>query len=434
MLTSRNELSPSGLIKTVQKYFAKKFPDSDWKRCQTNPSLVDCLMSCLAIFHLKYPSLLSFDKERQEDTLQFKNLKRLYHIEQAPSDTSMREKLDKIEPVQIRGIFKKLFSLAQRGKVLECYEYWNKHYLVSMDGTGQFSSSQVHCENCCLKNHSNGEITYYHHALAAVLVHPQMKRVIPLAPEAITKEDGATKNDCEQNAAKRLLRDLRREHPHLKMIMNEDSLYSTGPHVELLKELDLRFIIGAKPGNLGTLFDWVKHLDMDELEREDARGFQHRYRYTNGVPLNDTYFETKVNFLEYWETDTKGNVQHFSWITDIPLNPKTVELVMRGGRARWRIENETFNTLKNQGYNYEHNYGHGEKNLCSVMGMLMLAVFLIDQLSELCDAAFQKAKAATRTYYNFWAQMRFVFLYFEFDSWDSLFAKITVANSRQSTA
>ena len=434
MLVSRKKLSPTGLLSEAHAYFSQKFPDSEWRLRTTDPSRVDCLMSCTALFHLKFPSLLQYDQERRQNTTLFGNLKRLYSVSNAPSDTSMREKLDLVEPQEIRGVFKKIFSVAQRGKVLEQYEFWNKHYLLSIDGTGQFSSNKVHCDNCCVKKHSNGEMSYYHHALAGVIVHPKMKRVIPLAPEAITKRDGASKNDCEQNAAKRLLRDFRREHPHLKVVVNEDSLYSTGPHVQLLKDLDMRFIIGAKPGNLGTLFDWVKHLEHGAHNHSDAKGTEHVYKYINNVPLNDTHFETKVNLLQYWETDSKGNVQHFSWITDIPLSQNTVELVMRGGRARWRIENETFNTLKNQGDNYEHNYGHGQKNLCSVMGILMMLAFLIDQISELCDAAFQRAKAATRTYYNLWGNMRFVFQYFEFSDWDSLFDKIAFRKTNPSTA
>ena len=65
---------------------------------------------------------------------------------------------------------------------------------------------------------------------------------------------------------------------------------------------------------------------------------------------------------------------------------------MRAGRSRWRIENETFNTLKNQGYNFSHNYGHGYDQLCSVMIMLMMLAFLIDQVQQLCCKYYQRAR------------------------------------------
>ena len=89
-------------------------------------------------------------------------------------------------------------------------------YLLSLDGTGYFSSKKIHCAQCAEKHHHDGTITYYHQMLGAVLVHPDHKEVFPLAPEPILKQDGAKKNDCERNAAKRLLEDLRRVHPCIR--------------------------------------------------------------------------------------------------------------------------------------------------------------------------------------------------------------------------
>jgi len=391
MQKSRIKLSTAGLLDDAFQFFTKKFSQFENKRRATDPSIVDSLMACIAMLHLKFPSLIKFDVARREEPL-LGNLKTLYHVENPPCDTTMREKLDVLEPSDVRGVFKRLFACAQRGKVLKQYEFWNGHLLMAMDGTSLFSSPNVRCENCCVKHRGEKNESYYHQALGLVCVHPNMKRVIPLAPEAITQQDGATKNDCELNAAKRLLNDFRREHPHQKAVIGGDSLFTVGPFVELLKEHDLRFILGAKPGNLGYLFDWVKHVELGEYSYVELKSrvkkgplyIRHTFRFTNNVPLNDTHFESKVNFLDYMETNEEsGETKHFSWITDIPLNDKTVGLVMRGGRARWRIENETFNTLKNQGYNFEHNFGHGDKNLCTVMTMLMFLVFAIDQVSEL---------------------------------------------------
>jgi len=97
-----------------------------------------------------------------------------------------------------------------------------------------------------------------------VIVHPEQKGVIALAPEPITRQDGASKNDCERNAAKRLLSALRREHPHLKLIVVEDALASNGPHIQLLHELAMRFILGVKPGDHQALFA--------EVERREGLG------------------------------------------------------------------------------------------------------------------------------------------------------------------
>jgi hypothetical protein len=92
---------------------------------------------------------------------------------------------------------------------------------------------------------SQGRESYYHQLLGAVLVHPALETVLPLAAEPITREARARKNDCERNAAKRLLRQLRQAYPSLKILVVEDSLSANGPHLELLKELNLRYLMGC---------------------------------------------------------------------------------------------------------------------------------------------------------------------------------------------
>jgi len=82
-----------------------------------------------------------------------------------------------------------------------------------LDGTGPFSSHSIHCDTGCVKNHQDGSKTDDHQALVGAIVHPDIKEVFPLAPEPIRRADGTTKNDCERNAAKRFLTDLRRPHP-----------------------------------------------------------------------------------------------------------------------------------------------------------------------------------------------------------------------------
>lgn len=386
-------------------------------------SLADHLMAGLAVFNLKFPSLLKYDQNKRSPKIA-KNLHKLYGIKHAPSDTHLRENLDEVEPHALRVAFKKIFSALQRGKVLEDYRYLNDSYLLSIDGTGQYSSNKIHCENCCEKHHRDGHISYYHQMLGAAMVHPEKKLVIPFAPEAITKQDGASKNDCERNSTKRLLNHIRREHPHLKLIILEDGLASNGPHINLLKELNMSFILGAKETDHKFLFDWVNNSIYETHERTDKDGTKHRYRFINEVPLNDAHFDLNVNFLEYWQEKKDGSVLHFSWVTDIKLSANNVYKVMRAGRARWRIENETFNTLKNQGYKFEHNYGHGDKNLCSVFTMLMLLAFLIDQVQFLCCALFNKAKATAGTYRDLWSEMRFLFRHVVFESWELFYTTI----------
>ena len=256
-------------------------------------------------------------------------------------------------------------------------------------------------------------------------MHPDHREVFPLAPEPILKPDGSTKNDCERNAAKRLLSELRRVHPHLKLIVVEDGLASNAPHIRHLQALDLRFILGAKQGDHTFLFDWVERTAQTaETTLTDQQGFRHRFRYLNGAPLNEANFDLEVNFLEYWEHAPDGTVTHFAWVTDIPIGPTNLMTLMRGARARWKIENETFNTLKNQGYHFEHNFGHGHQHLSTVLMHLMMLAFLIDQIQQRCCRLFQSAVTAAKSKTRFWRQLRTRFDLCLIPDWETLYRSI----------
>jgi len=200
-----------------------------------NISLSDALMSAFALFALKSPSLLAFDKDRTEG-----NLQQVYGIERVPCDTAMREILDPVEPESLRPLFKSVFGALQRGKALEAMVFVEGHYLLALDGTGYFSSPQIHCASCLETHHRNGTVTYRHQMLGAALVHPDRREVIPLMPEPIIKQDGTEKNDCERNAAKRFITKLRQDHPHLKVIVTEDSLSANAPHIDVLQAHNLQ--------------------------------------------------------------------------------------------------------------------------------------------------------------------------------------------------
>ena len=417
----RKTLSKPGLLKKVRASFERIDDGVSGRKFR----LADYLMSGLAIFSLKYGSLLQFDRHANEEgTIRF-NLRSLFGVRQAPSDSGLRKRLDNVDPRSLRPAFKRVFRALQRGKALEGYAYWDGHYLLSIDGTGTFSSRSVHCANCCEKHHRDGSVEYYHQMLAAVVVHPEHREVFPLAPEPIQNTDGATKNDCEREAAKRLIADVRREHPHLPLIVLEDGLASNGPHIRKLREHRMRFILGAKPGDHKALFDELEsNSRVQHWETTDGDGSHHRFRVLERVALNKTNEDLEVNVLEYWETKPNGKRQHFSWVTDLPVNRDTAMKIMRAGRARWRIENETFNTLKNAGYNLEHNFGHGDKHLSTVFASLMMLAFLVDQVEQRCCGLFRKAREKAGRPLYFWQKLRSLVLDFEIPDWETLYRAI----------
>jgi len=132
-----------------------------------------------------------------------------------------------------------------------------------------------------------------------------------------------------------------------------------------------------------------------------------------------------VNFIEYWEIG-QDKEQHCSWVTDLRVSTRNVDKLMRGGRARWKIDNETCNTLKNQGYHFEHTYGHGEQHLSVVFAMLMMLAFLVDQTQQLCCALFRAVWAKLGSKRLLWERMRALFYDYRLDSMRELLEALYV--------
>ena len=415
---TRQSLSADALHRTLRAGF-ELIPD---QRPRPDISLADALLSGFALFSLKDPSLLAFDERRSDG-----NLLRLYGIGQVPSDTRLREILDPVDPAHLRPLFQDVFRALQRGKALEALVFHENCYLLALDGTGYFSSPTVHCDSCLEKiNSQTGAVTYSHQLLGAAIVHPDFREVIPLAPEPIIKQDGTTKNDCERNASKRLLRKTRQEHPHLEFIVIEDGLASNAPHIREILDLNMHFLLGAKPGDHAFLFEqWIAAADaglVTTLSGDIRNGETWEISFASQLSLNESHPDLKVNFLQYGEYDENGKPRKlFTWVTDLELTLQTAPHLARGGRARWKIENETFNTLKNQGYQFDHNFGHGEQNLSVVLAMLMMLAFLVDQTQQLCCPLFRAVWTKLGSKRALWDNLRSHFRHIALTSMQHLY-------------
>lgn len=422
-LKLRKTLSMPGLLGRVRGCFAA-IPDPRGK--EPSYPLVDVLMSGLAMFSLKDGSLLQFDQQRHDDARRH-NLDKLFGVPQAPSDSQMRTVLDGVKPQHLRPAFRDLHQEVQRQGILESYRFLGK-YLVSADGTGIFSSGDVCCPDCCIKTHKDGRVEYYHQMLGAVPVHPDKPTVLPFFPEAITRQDGSKKNDCEHNASKRLIPRLREDFPRLEMILLQDALSCNGPHIRLLQSQGYSFIITAKAASnsllLKTVMAGLQDGRTQELAGKTAKGLPCGYRYANDIPLNHDNQDVRVNYIDYWEERPDGTTFIYDCVTDIPLTADNVADVVRAGRSRWKVENETFNTLKNLGYNLEHNYGHGKQHLSTVFATLMMLAFLIDQIQEACCQYFQAARARFYSRTAFWEKMRGMFREHFIEDWGAFYAAI----------
>jgi len=311
---------------------------------------------------------------------------------------------------------------------LEPYQFFPGQYLVTLDGSEYFNSEAIHCELCLHRTKSDGKQEYFHQIVQPAVVHPDQRQVIPLAPEFIRKQDGSSAQDCEITAGRRAIQKIRAEHPQLGMIMVGDSLYANAPTIRLLKEHWFSFLLVAKPGDHKSLFEDIEGLRrgklLDRLERHD-KGGRRVYEWTNQIDLNADPKSPQVNFMQLTIYNPEGKrTYRCSWVTDLQVTAENVEKIVRGARARWKIENEGFNTLKNQGYHLEHNFGHGAQYLSEAFFVLNLLAFFVHQILELVDELYQQVRAKFSARVEFWNAIRATFRIFLFASWDQVLERM----------
>ena len=400
----------------------KSFPDHRSGNA-VRYQLADVVKGAFAMFSLKSPSLLDFKNQTVSEEI---NLHNIYRIEGAiPCDNQVRGILDSLDPNYLRPIFAACFNRLSQAGVVRQYRYHQQQVIVSVDGVEHFCSTTVHCPSCTTRKHRNGEMSYHHSGLAAVLVHPDQKEVFPLDFEPVLNRDGVRKNDCERNAARRLCSALHENYPDLELILVEDALYANAPHIRQITGYNWKYILSIKPDSHQSLERQFAGRrargQVKERRQTDAQGVEHYFAWTSGLCLCESASDVRVNYLLYEQRDKQGKLTRWTWITNLRLHARSVERVMRAGRSRWKIENETFNTLKNQGYHFEHNYGHGLQHLATVLALLMLLAFTVDQIQQHCCRLFRQLWKGLGTKTKLWSSMRHLFNVVVFESMEALF-------------
>jgi hypothetical protein len=413
------------LIDVLRDAFAQ-IPDNRVPE-KTDYRIEDIYTAAFALFFFQDKSLLEFQRQL-ENKLRQHNLSTVFGVTEVPKDSQLRDVIDAHSYETIISVFKEFFSRLQRGKYLNRFQIFGGSYPVTIDGSEYFSSTKCGCPRCLTKTHKNGTITFHHQILQATIVHPDMQQVIPLMPEFIRNGDGSQKQDCETNAGKRLIHTIKRDHPHLPMIIVADSLYAKKPFVKELVGLGYSFILTAKPEDHKSLYADIeglrqaKLLDTFRVRQKDR---SYIYEWSNDVDLNSRSDSPKVSFFQLTIKDADGRITYRSaWVTDMEVNAHTIIEMVRAGRARRKIENECFNTLKNQGYHIEHNFGHGTNNLSETFFLLNLLAFFFHQIFELSDTLYQSARGTFSAKVEFWNTIRAAFRLILFGSWEELLERI----------
>lgn len=402
----------------------------------------DTAMAAFAMFFFQQPSLLAFQRQLEEATGR-SNLETIFGVSSVPSDTQLREILDGAPYEPLRRTLAEVFERHRRSgwaaEFRTSASVGGGLYPIAIDGTDYFSSTKVGCPQCLRSDKGRGVTLFRHSVLAATLVKPGHRRILPMDAEPVLNTDGAEKQDCETRAAERLLVRLRREHPKLPMLILGDAIFAHEPTVALLVAARLSFLLSVKEGSQPETFEWVEEMErvgdwIERVEWVEGAASKRRYfeaRICRQMPLSQARTHW-VTFVEVWERTTAGRVvYHNSWVTDLEVSAGNVAEVVRVARSRWKVENEQFNVHKNGGYELEHNYGHGTKGLSTFFYFLNLLAFVAHQVLERSDRGYRGLRERMPLR-EVWEGLRFCFRRFVVESWAALIGSFDPEQSQAS--
>jgi hypothetical protein len=393
-------------------------------------AMADIGLSAFSVFFMGSPSFLGHQRALAEGHGR-SNCQTLFGMTTIPTDAYIRQMLDGA-PVEV---FEPLFfkAIAPAG-VLDPFQRLGGRVLIALDGTECFCSRKIHCPRCSTRRRSDGGTEYFHAFLGASIVAPGHQQVLPLPPAFIAPQDGAEKQDCERNAAKRWLTRHGPAVAHLRPVFLGDDLFACQPIATAVQQAGGNFIFTCKPASHQTITEYLTGAELEEHRQTVVtRGKRTTtiYRWLSAVPMRATNDALIVNWLSIEILNGKGKrAYHNSFVTDLPVTAGTVAELAACGRARWKIENETFNVLKTNGYNLEHNFGHGKETLASVLVTLNLLAFAFHTTARLAVLAWREAVIARGATYRFFEHLRTVTAYVVFETWDHLLRSIAAAAVR----
>lgn len=303
----------------------------------------------------------NFNTETCIDTLRLMSGNR--SLNEMPHYDTLNYYLEKLSPECLSELRRKMVTSLIRGKQFNRNRLLGKYWRVIFDGTGLFCFKEKHCENClCMERRMDDgkkEKLYYHKVLEAKIVLSD-SIVISLGTEFIENEkEDVEKQDCETNAAKRLMERIKKDYPRLPICIQGDALYATEPMMKLCREkYHWEYIFTQKDTRQKLLdegFEWIKSGGIKKVsglcEEKGAGCYANHVEEVAGKKEIMNVFE-----YEYEKKDKKGkkHVACFRWISSLEITEKNLEEMIKAARGRWKIENEGFNNQKNGIYQIEH--------------------------------------------------------------------------------
>lgn len=414
-------------LTTLIRATLKHLPDSRRPSNATIFDMIDAGLSAFSVCFTQSPSFLDW-QIRMQQAHGKNNATSIFGVHQIPSVPQIRNLLDPVPPETLYPLMTSIGDILYDQGHLDSYRSVGKTILVALDGTDFFSSENISCSCCTQFKQKDGSIRYRHIAVTPVIVAPGHEKVIALPPEFVTPQDGHDKQDCELAAAGRWLAQWGAHYAARGMTALGDDLYCHQPFCEKVLALNAHFLFVCKPESHSTLYEWVEDLGRNDTiniltvpRRVGKKHFTDTYRYASHLPLINSDDALLINWLELVTTNEDGKVTYRNaWATSHAIDQTNVAELAKSGRARWKIENENNNTLKTKGYNFEHNFGHGEKHLANLMATMILMAFLLHTTLDFLDERYRELRSKLPSRRTFFEHVRSLLQYLPFDNWDHL--------------
>ena len=393
-----------------------------------NIAMADFGLSAFALFFMQSASFLAFQRAVEKGQGR-SNCQTLFGIGKIPSDNYIRDMLDGADPALLQPCFERMEQLLAAPPLRQAFARLGDRILIAWDGTEYFCSQKLGCPHCLRRKRANGAVESYHTLLATTAVAPGHSKVVPLFPEFIAPQDGAEKQDCERTAAKRWHARHADRLRALRPVYLGDDLFACQSIVRMLMDAGDDFIFTCKQTSHRALYDFIEGAEPErhvETIRKGKEVETRRYRWITGVPLRDGKDAALVNWIAFETFDRHGAVKYsVAWVTSLPVSKANVADIAAAGRSRWKIENETFNVMKNHGYELEHNFGHGEKFLAMTLAALNLLAFAWHSALDIVEPPWQAARQAAAKRSSFFTHILTLTSYLVFPSWLVLIEALT---------
>ena len=393
-------------------------------------SMKDIGMAAFSMFFMQHPSFLAFQRMLHEN-IGRDNTQTLFGMEKIPSDNHIRKMLDGVPTEHFEADFFFIIDNLASSKAHVVRNVLGGHTLIALDGSEYYCSKKLFCPSCSRRKRSDGSEEYFHAFLGATIVQPGDQKVFCLPPEFIQPQDGEKKQDCELKAAQRW---FERTAPHCEKynpVYLGDDLYAKHDFCSIILQQGGNFIFTCKDTSHKTLHEFRKGLTPSNHIEISGKGSQKReyhYSWLDSLPIRDGADALPVNWFDVTIINPKGKATyHSSFITNLPIGKKNISELVSCARARWKIENETFNVLKNNGYHLEHNFGHGQQTLSALLVVLNLLAFTMHNACDAVEALWQQARAVCMARNRLFIHLWTISTYHVFLTWSLLMKTIITA-------